>query len=172
MSYCYLLYTNGGRNTYIGATLDPNKRLRQHNSEISGGARTTSGKTWTRALIVGGFPDWSAALQFEWAWKRHGRKLPGLVGKQQALLTLLESKQSTKSALPFACWPHKPYIINELDAKLDMRLLKYRQTTEEMPLTCVSQDEIDKLTKDIELMMLEIADLTARYTNYVKQKTD
>jgi predicted GIY-YIG superfamily endonuclease len=172
MSYCYLLYTNGGRNTYIGATLDPNKRLRQHNGEITGGARTTSGKAWTRALIVGGFPDWSAALQFEWSWKRHGRKLPGLVGKQQALLTLLESKQSTKSALPFACWPQRPFVINELNTKIDTRLLKYGQPTEEMPLVCVSQAEIDMLTNDIEMMMLELAELMKRFQNYLKHKSD
>jgi len=169
--YCYLLFTNGGRNTYIGATFDPDKRLRQHNGELSGGARATSGKSWTRALVVGGFPDWPAALQFEWSWKRHGRTRPGVVGKQEALFILLESKQSTKQALPFACWQKRPYIINELDTKIDTRLLKYVQTAE-MPLTHVSQDEINKLAEDIEVMMLEIADLIQRFQNYLKQKMD
>jgi predicted GIY-YIG superfamily endonuclease len=171
MSYCYLLYTNGGRNTYIGATFDPNKRLRQHNGELSGGARATSGKSWTRALYVGGFPDWSAALQFEWSWKRHGRKQPGLAGKQRALLALLESKQSTRQALSFACWPQQPYVVNELGSNLDTRLLKYVQQPE-MPLVCVSQAEIDKIAEDIEAIMLEIADLVQRFQNYLKQKSD
>ena len=37
MNYCYMLYTDKNQ-TYIGATIDPDRRLRQHNKEISGGA--------------------------------------------------------------------------------------------------------------------------------------
>ena len=46
--------TNGS--TYIGATVDLDKRLRQHNGEITGGAvMTTSkvkkGKNWSRMMM-------------------------------------------------------------------------------------------------------------------------
>ena len=64
MSYVYLLLATPNRNaTYVGATVDLERRLRQHNKEIKGGAVATStrvikGDTWIRAAYVQGFPDW------------------------------------------------------------------------------------------------------------------
>jgi hypothetical protein len=107
MSYCYILFTADLRQTYIGATVDPNRRLRQHNQELVGGARRTKGHVWKRALYVGGFPDWTATLQFEWSWKRHGRGKFGLAGKLLALLDLLQSEKSTSTATPFRFWTEK-----------------------------------------------------------------
>ena len=80
MSYVYLLLSSDN-STYVGATVDLERRLRQHNKEIKGGACATSkkvvkGETWIRACHVSGFPDWTAALQFEWRWKQLSRKLP------------------------------------------------------------------------------------------------
>ena len=40
MSYVYLLVSTNG-NTYVGATVDLTRRLRQHNKEIKGGAHAT-----------------------------------------------------------------------------------------------------------------------------------
>lgn len=110
--FCYLLHS-GNTKTYIGATVDPDRRLRQHNGELAGGARRTSGLQWKRALYVGGFPDWTAALQFEWAWKYHGRSgrdRTGLCGKIRALLALLDTPKSTRTAVPFALWPYPPWV--------------------------------------------------------------
>lgn len=69
--FCYMLEAvDGGRaKTYVGATVNPDRRLRQHNGELSGGARATSGRRWARRFLVGGFPDERAALRFEWRWK-------------------------------------------------------------------------------------------------------
>jgi predicted GIY-YIG superfamily endonuclease len=72
--FCYLLVSTTGQ-TYIGATVDPDRRLRQHNKELVGGARRTAtavvmGEVWRRMCKVSGFPDKHAALQFEWRWKR------------------------------------------------------------------------------------------------------
>ena len=80
MSYVYLLVSSDDA-TYVGATVDLDRRLRQHNKEIKGGAHATSakvlkGETWVRACHVSGFPDWQAALQFEWRWKQISRNLP------------------------------------------------------------------------------------------------
>ena len=79
MWYVYLLVSTNN-STYIGATINLEHRLRQHNGEIKGGAVATSikvkaGEVWKRACHVSGFPSWPAALQFEWRWKQLSRKL-------------------------------------------------------------------------------------------------
>lgn len=60
MPFVYLLQCDS-RSTYVGATIDLEKRLRQHNGEIKGGARDTSikvnkGEKWDRVCYVEGFP--------------------------------------------------------------------------------------------------------------------
>jgi structure-specific endonuclease subunit SLX1 len=124
MSYVYLLISTSG-NTYVGATVDLNRRLRQHNKEIKGGAHATGikvaqGEVWTRAAHVSGFPDWQAALQFEWRWKHLSRKYPikmnPLERRMMALRDLLELKQSTSKALPYTEWDSPPEVHFECDS--------------------------------------------------------
>jgi predicted GIY-YIG superfamily endonuclease len=123
MSFVYLLVSTNG-NTYVGATVDLNRRLRQHNKEIKGGAHATGmkvaqGETWTRAAHVSGFPDWQATLQFEWRWKHLTRKLPvnmvPLERRMMALKMLLELPQSTSKAIPFSQWETPPEVHIEID---------------------------------------------------------
>jgi structure-specific endonuclease subunit SLX1 len=123
MSYVYLLVSTNG-NTYVGATVDLERRLRQHNKEIKGGAHATGvkvaqGEIWTRAAHVSGFPDWQAALQFEWRWKQLSRKLPvkmnPLERRMIALMQLLELTQSTSKAKPYSEWPTPPEVHPETD---------------------------------------------------------
>ncbi len=72
---CYLLETaDGSEKTYVGATINVERRLRQHNGEISGGARATKGRQWHRVGYVRGFESWNSCLKFEWRWKYYGRK--------------------------------------------------------------------------------------------------
>lgn len=80
MFFCYLLRSlarkNGRRSTatYIGFTVNPLRRLRQHNGEIKGGAfRTRRYQPWIHAAIVGGFQSKTQALAFEWAWQHPNR---------------------------------------------------------------------------------------------------
>lgn len=64
--------SGSGNNTYVGSTNDFRRRLRQHNGEISGGARTTkprSRRPWALELIIYGFETLSEARSFEWRWK-------------------------------------------------------------------------------------------------------
>jgi len=118
MSYVYLLVSTSG-NTYVGATVDLNRRLRQHNKEIKGGAHATGikvsqGETWTRAAHVSGFPDWQAALQFEWRWKQLSRKLSlqlkPLERRIKALKELLALERPTTKAITYKEWPSPPEV--------------------------------------------------------------
>lgn len=96
---CYMLASTDGRKTYVGATVNPDRRLRQHNGEITGGARATHGRQWRRIFLVDGFDDEKAALQFEWRWKYLTRQAPGdtfLERRSHALSLLL-------SDFPYAC---------------------------------------------------------------------
>ena len=120
--FVYCLVSNISRSTYIGATVDLDHRLRQHNKEIKGGAHATSiirnqGQTWERACYVKGFPSWQAALQFEWRWKQISRKLPikmdPLTRRTMALIRLLSLDQSTKNAIPYDKWETAPEVIVE-----------------------------------------------------------
>ena len=122
-SFVYLLVSSNGA-TYVGATVDLERRLRQHNKELVGGAYATSakviaGESWTRAAYVSGFPDWSTALQFEWRWKQLSRKLPRflypLERRMKALRTLLSLEQSTSKAIPFKNWTSPPVVHLESD---------------------------------------------------------
>jgi len=75
--FCYMLQSLDGSKTYVGATVDPNRRLRQHNGEIGGGAKATKGRAWQRRFLIGGFASEVPALQFEWRWKWLTRQAPG-----------------------------------------------------------------------------------------------
>jgi structure-specific endonuclease subunit SLX1 len=118
MFYVYLLVSTDNA-TYIGATVDLDRRLRQHNKEIKGGAHATSykvnkGNVWTRACYVSGFPDWTSALQFEWRWKQLSRKISSkifpLERRMKALTQLLQLEKPTTKAIPYSEWLTPPEI--------------------------------------------------------------
>jgi structure-specific endonuclease subunit SLX1 len=123
MSYVYLLLSTDN-STYVGATVDLERRLRQHNKEIKGGAHATGikidqGNIWTRACHVSGFPDWKSALQFEWRWKQLSRKLPKkmlpLERRMTALKELLSLERATTKATAYAEWSVPPCVHIEID---------------------------------------------------------
>ena len=124
MSFFVYLLLSSDSCTYLGATVDLDRRLRQHNKEIKGGAHATGakvakGEQWIRAAHVKNFPDWQAALQFEWRWKQISRKLPAkmwpLKRRLQALNMLLKLEQSTTKAKPYIEWTVPPEVVLEDD---------------------------------------------------------
>jgi predicted GIY-YIG superfamily endonuclease len=112
-----MLYTSEGQ-TYIGATIDPDRRLRQHNKEISGGARSTGirveqGLIWKRACYITNIPEWRSALQIEWRWKQLGRtqfkniKNP-IHRRLYSLKKLLLLEKPTEKGIPYEAYPSGP----------------------------------------------------------------
>ena len=122
-SFVYLLLSSDN-STYVGATVDLDRRLRQHNKEIKGGAfatgaKVSKGETWIRAAHIEGFPDWQAALQFEWRWKQLTRKITISVNplhrRMIALKQLLELERPTSKAKAYTEWPEPPKVVLEDD---------------------------------------------------------
>jgi len=120
-SFVYLLLSSDNA-TYVGATVDLDRRLRQHNKELKGGAHATGakvekGEIWLRAAHVKNFPDWQSALQFEWRWKQISRKLPAkmlpLERRLLAVNMLLKMERPTTKAKAYTEWPVAPELILE-----------------------------------------------------------
>lgn len=76
---CYLLTSLNPRYKgchYIGFTVNPRRRIRQHNGELTSGAwRTHRKRPWDMVLCVYGFASQVEALQFEWAWQHPFKSL-------------------------------------------------------------------------------------------------
>lgn len=76
MQYCYILKSPANK-TYVGYTVNPHRRLRQHNQELKGGAKYTKKNgngDWEMFALIGGFPDAQNAMQCEWRLKHPDRK--------------------------------------------------------------------------------------------------
>lgn len=81
--YCYALRNGLDARTYAGFTVDPKRRLRQHNHEISGGARSTTSRAglWSFLFVVAlgngnGGEARRQALSFEWHMKHVPKVAP------------------------------------------------------------------------------------------------
>lgn len=70
---CYLLRSQNPsfkEACYVGFTVDPPHRLKQHNGIIQGGAfKTHTKRPWEMTIVVYGFPTRKHALRFEWTWQ-------------------------------------------------------------------------------------------------------
>lgn len=70
--YCYCLYNDSNNKTYIGSTNNLVRRLRQHNGEITGGAKYTTAQKvdWKHFFYITSSQfDHRTALSFEWHLK-------------------------------------------------------------------------------------------------------
>ena len=102
--YCYILrsinpeYLN---RTYVGMSVNPTRRLRQHNGELVGGAKATSiTQPHVMYCIIEGFPTINDALSYEWHIKHpNGKKrspqFSGINGRVKGLKFVLEKKIPT-----------------------------------------------------------------------------
>ena len=122
MFFVYFIESTNG-STYIGATVNLDKRIRQHNKELKGGATATSikvnqGEAWTYVCYVENFPNWNEALKFEWRWKQISRQIQKKYPKQnprekrlEALDQLLKLDRPTSKAMLYSEWSTKPNVV-------------------------------------------------------------
>lgn len=79
MFYNYILYNDDSNATYNGYTTDYERRLRQHNGELVGGAKGTSrhrGKWKFLAIITSPQFTKESAMSFEWYVRYPTKKKP------------------------------------------------------------------------------------------------
>tara|TARA_B110000046_G_C12994440_1_gene399397 strand:- start:1550 stop:2002 length:453 start_codon:yes stop_codon:yes gene_type:complete len=97
----FVYWIQSGPRAYIGATVDPRKRLRQHNGEIVGGAaRTRNRGPWQFHCVVSGFRTWKEALQYEWAAKYYTRRARGINARKAAIEDLNRRDRWTSNSPP------------------------------------------------------------------------
>ena len=89
--YCYILIGVTGKNTYIGATIDVHRRLRQHNGELCSGAKRTRSHIPWRILAYVEVGEKIPALQLEWRMKR----ARGLKNRLKKFVELSEERNLT-----------------------------------------------------------------------------
>lgn len=184
----YVLQSLDRKRTYIGATVDVDHRLDQHNGVLKGGARATAGRQWERVIYVTGFPTWNDALKFEWRWKHITRTYNygfGLAGRVRALLHLVGMERASATATPFILWRRhfrlwvKRSRLADLekidgtsrllsgsralhDNTLSFQSYNFPTFLSEMSLTNISVEQFQQLVSLVEGLKLDVTTLMTR----------
>lgn len=148
--YCYILRNNNPTDlnrTYNGYTVNPKKRIRQHNQEIKGGAKYTKiwgNKSWEFCAILKGFPDHHNALQCEWRIKHPARKKVRPVKYNSPEGRIL----GLNEILQLDYWTSKStFSVSELDLELWV-LKEYAHVLTNVP-SHIKVNIIDKINPDL-----------------------
>ena len=99
-----------GNAHYIGATVDLDRRIEQHNASRVGGAYRTAkrGPGWRCAWYVDGFSSFQQSLQFEYALKRETRSFGYTpAARLRAVRSLIDRWTMQKEATPMLCIQHR-----------------------------------------------------------------
>ena len=111
MLVCYCIKAQDCTRTYIGATNDFNRRIRQHNREISGGAKSTAGHKWEPIIQVVGFTERKQLLRFEWYWKHVIKTTEKGIYRRINMLESLLEKEEWKSVKILTTIEIAPFIL-------------------------------------------------------------
>lgn len=97
--YCYILRLPNKNRTYVGYTIDPKRRIQQHNGILKGGAKATSSSNeWQFLAIITSDSELFTkvlALSIEWHLKHpEGKKkgsfiYKGVDGKLKSIIDVL-----------------------------------------------------------------------------------
>ena len=117
MYYCYIVGNEQDR-TYNGYTVNLNRRLRQHNGVIKGGAKATHGRgPWNFVLVLTS-SCWdcaSVAMKHEWSIKYPTRRRPrpreynGVIGRLKSFVHIFEHMQ-LQGCEAMECYVRSEYI--------------------------------------------------------------
>ncbi|XP_065166701.1 structure-specific endonuclease subunit slx1-like [Atheta coriaria] len=137
----YLLYCKNPKylgRTYIGYTVNPNRRIKQHNKGTqAGGARRTSKKgPWTMVMIIHGFPNDIAALRFEWAWQHPtiSRRLNKVQRKKPREKVFDYCLRILSEMLRVGPWNRLPLTVRWLDESFKQNFALERRPPLHMPI--------------------------------------
>ena len=110
-NYVYILYS--GNRTYVGFSNNPTRRLRQHNGELVGGAKSTRGRNDWRFMMLLSAAHWDKrrALRIEYKCKHPNgkRRVPacfrGVYGRIAALQEIFQRVQDDDMIM-YVCAEH------------------------------------------------------------------
>jgi structure-specific endonuclease subunit SLX1 len=98
--YVYILYSIENKRTYVGYTINPVRRILQHNGVLKGGAKYTCAfGPWVLFCLIGGFNDNIEALQAEWALKHVSKKRKTALQRLTDLDVLMNKEQFTSNSI-------------------------------------------------------------------------
>lgn len=156
MWFCYILRNTKDpykTMTYNGSTNDPIRRLRQHNEEISGGAKATHGKgqSWEIYVLMTGFQDHINTLSCEWRIKhpsgKPGKREPGhcgVVGRVRGLNAMLGlDKWTSKCIVDNKTCQYKLYITEDMVRFLDKSVIP--ENIEIIPVEKITKEFIKNI---------------------------
>ncbi|XP_052187425.1 uncharacterized protein LOC127798127 [Diospyros lotus] len=145
---CYLLTSLSPRHkghTYIGFTVNPRRRIRQHNGEIRCGAwRTKRKRPWEMVLCIYGFPTNVSALQFEWAWQHPRESLAArkAAATLKSLSGLANKIKLVYTMLTLPAWQNLHLTVNFLSTKYTKYSAGCPSLPEHMRVQVCSMDEL------------------------------
>ena len=123
---CYVLRSVPRANrTYVGITIDMGRRVRQHNGELSGGARATrTARPWRVAFRIDGFADDTEARRFEWSMHHpRARRIPpphyGVHGRLHCAYRLMQQNAHADSQLSLVFYDHNSMSKDDSDRRHD-----------------------------------------------------
>ncbi|XP_016472330.1 uncharacterized protein LOC107794364 [Nicotiana tabacum] len=145
---CYLLTSMCPRfkgHTYIGFTVNPRRRIRQHNGEVRMGAfRTKKKRPWEMVLCIYGFPTNVSALQFEWAWQHpvESRAVRQAAASFKSLGGVANKIKLAYTMLTLPEWQSLNLIVNFFSTKYKMHSAGCPNIPEHMRVQVCALDEL------------------------------